>query len=199
MSAGVDAVNAYLERLPAGIDSYPECQTKGAAIRSYLDTLPAMALPDALPARLSLLLERPPLASGWISEVQWHALMIFFGSEVFGERGYLDSVYDSNLALLSSMTYRVLFRLVSTRAVLAQAASRWSLFHRGTTLETVGRIARKQGVLRLTTPAHHCPPLIGQGYAEAFRAAAVASGPSDAEVEITEHSPTVLEFAVRWT
>ena len=193
------SVAAYLEGLPGGVDAYPDCQTKGAAIRAYLDTLPALSLPASLPDPVAALLERPPPSSGWASEVRWHAMMLYLGSDAaLGEQGYLDSVYDANMALLGSLAYRMLFRVVSTRAVLAQAASRWSLFHRGTTLEPLGRIARREGTLRMTTPADMCPPLIARGYAQAFRAAVVASGGREAKIELEQAKPTTIEFRVRW-
>lgn len=199
MSGGVDAVLAYLDSVPGGVDAYPECQTKGAAVRAYLDTLPALSLPSALPRPVTDLLERPPSPSGWVSEVRWHAMMLYLGTdEVLGEQGYLDSVYAANVALLDSLAYRMLFRVVSTRAVLAQAASRWSLFHRGSALVPVGRIGRREGVLRLTTPPNSCPRLIARGYAQAFRGAVVASGGRDAAIEVVPEGPTLIEFRVRW-
>lgn len=44
MSAGLEAVEAYLAPPPEGRDSYPECGMKGATVRAYLGGLPAFTL-----------------------------------------------------------------------------------------------------------------------------------------------------------
>ena len=198
-SSGLDAVARYLDSLPAGVASHPECQMKGAVIRAYFDSLPAISAPPELPAEAIALLEQPPAPSAWVPEVVCHVLMLLAAHDLFEtEDAYLDHVLRTNRALFESLTYRVLFSLVRPKTTLAQASARWGLFHAGTTLEPVGKIRRGSGDLVLRAPPDHCPLVLAKGYAASFRAVVEAAGASGAEVEVELRNPGEVLFRARW-
>lgn len=199
MSAGLEAVEAYLAPLPEGLDSYPECGMKGATVRAYLGGLPAFTLSPDLPEPIAALFHRPPKSSAWVPEVVCHALITYVAFDVLGgEQAYLEHVHRTNYALFTSLAYRVLFKVLSPKQIVTQASARWDVFHTGTTLEPVGKIGRKGGKLAMRGPPHHWSPLLSRGYASSFRAAAEAGGARDVGFEITADGPGGWIFDARW-
>ena len=67
------SVRAYLERLPFGIDSHPECEVKASVLRDALASRALDSDLDALPAPVRELVRSLPPVSAWIREV--HALV----------------------------------------------------------------------------------------------------------------------------
>jgi hypothetical protein len=196
---GLDAMNDYLARLPAGIDSHPECRMKGAAVRAMLDSFRGFTPPPGTPAAILDMLAHPPAPSGWANEVPCHALMLIAAYDLFGgESGYLDNVLTGNRALFDSLVYRILFRFVSAKKILRQVDERWLMFHTGTTLECEA-VREHHCVLVLRGPAQHVPLLVGKGYGMAIRAAIEAAGAANVEFDASGRSPHEISFDVRWT
>lgn len=200
MTSGHVAVREYLERLPDGLASHPECRMKGAVVRSMLETMAGYS-PAASPIpEIRQLLEHPPAASAWVPEVHCHALMLIVAHDLHGgESSYLEQTLRGNRTLLDSLAYRVLFRFVSPKKVLADAHKRWQVFHAGSEMVYVPGPERAGGGLQLRTPPHHCPLLVAKGYGMAIRAALEAAGAKDVQVATTMHDPTTTVFDLRWT
>ena len=59
----------YLDLLPEGIHSYPECQSKGVLVRSAIDGHDFGEALERLPVELRELIESPPPAGVWVSAV----------------------------------------------------------------------------------------------------------------------------------
>lgn len=199
MTVGVDAMNDYLARLPAGIDSYPECRMKGAVVRAMLGTFRGFSPPPGTPDPILDMLAHPPAPSGWANEVPCHALMLVAAHDLLGgEANYLEHVLVGNRALLDSLVYRILFRFVSAKKVLRQVDPRWQMFHVGTKLECEAA-HEHDAALVLHGPAHHVPLLVAKGYGMAIRAAIEAAGAANVEFDVRVRSPQEISFDLRWT
>lgn len=199
MSAGLDAMNTYLTNLPSGLASYPACTMKGSVLRSFLDGLPVAGGFEGLPEPLRTLVRERPLPGAWISEVQASALFAFAAAEYFpsGPK-YEQHTHDANYALLNSLTYRVLFRLVGVTRLIDQAAARWGHFHRGTRLTVVERPTDRRATLALRSPPNHVPAALAQAYRAAFIAALEIAGEREVTVESVVVDAETLHFWVRW-
>jgi hypothetical protein len=66
-------MRSYLERLPLGVDSHPECEVKASVLRDVLATRSLGDVLDALPVPVRELVTDPPPINAWIREV--HALV----------------------------------------------------------------------------------------------------------------------------
>jgi hypothetical protein len=90
--------------------------------------------------------------------------------------------------------------VLSPTLVLMGAASRWSTFHKGSTLEVEhwSRTKTHQSAqIRLQHPPGLFLPLHHRAYGEAFRAAALATRLNEAEIEATS-SVDAAQFHVRY-
>ena len=199
MSAGLNAMNTYLTTLPSGLDSYPACTMKGSVLRSFLEKLPVTNSFDGVPENLRTLVRERPLPGAWISEVQASALFAFAAAEYFPSgNAYEHHAHDANYALLNSLTYRVLFRLVGVTRLIDQVAARWGHFHRGTQLTVIERPTERGATLALRSPPNHVPAALAQAYRAAFIAALEIAGEREVTVESIVVDAETLHFWVRW-
>lgn len=197
MSPGLRAVQTYLDRLPDGIRSYPECQIKWGAGKGALGMLPLQADPE-LPRECLQLLEEPPLPSAWVSEVAFHTWLTYAAAQYYeSEQDFTKLFIESNRELFNHFAYRVMFRLVGPRTIVNQVGQRWESFHRGTTMSS-SKSTRRSGQLHLQLPPHHCSLLLGRAYAGAVIAALEVSGGKQIRVEVEAPSPTAIVFDCRW-
>lgn len=201
MSRPYRSVHDYLERLPDGLDSYPQCVAKASLLSHALESRPISPPPGSVPEPVQRLIEQPPPVSAWIPEVTFNAAVLAIYDEVFGgtdSKGFEDWVCDMNRQLFASPLYRVLFAFVSPSRLVSLSTSRWSAFHRGSTL-TLLEARRDSSRIRLEFP----PRLFGRvmlvGFTAGVRAAAMVAGARDASGELGEITDTFAEYTVQWT
>ncbi|MFO0554604.1 MAG: hypothetical protein U0271_39875 [Polyangiaceae bacterium] len=198
--AAIEAVEQYLGRLPGGLDAHPECQMKGSVLRAFATGLPRPLVADGnLPEPVRELIATPSLPTAWIPEVHATALIVFASAACFDDaQSFLEHAHRTNYALLDSLAYRVLFRLIGATRLAAQAAARWSVFHKGTSIDI---LSREDGAVRfrLKAPAHHVPRVLAQAYATAFRAALEISGQRDVTFDTVQSDACSTEFRGRWS
>lgn len=190
---------AYLEGLPDGIDSHPECQAKASLYRTALDTAP---LPDAdiprLPPPLVALLEHPAPVSSWIPEVHNHALLIAIYDRVFADlEAFAKHSYASQRALFEGPLYSIAFRLASPELLIKTAALRWKMFHRGITFKPITD-GPGHGRVRLDYPPGMYDRVLLRTLCEAIRAILDLSTAKDAEVETASCDRTTATLSCRW-
>lgn len=189
----------YIQALPDGLASYPQCQQKGSILRSVFDGVDTGPLVDVLPRELAQLLRTPPPASEWVQEAAATAIYMAGADVLWGDEVFVSNAYKNNYALLDSTMYRILFRLVGARRLLSKSGSNWALFHRGTSLalrsfDDVGRCA----MVELESPVNHLPALLAEGYGTALRAATEIAGHARVQCVCESHSETITRFRVRW-
>lgn len=121
--AAFPTVAEYLDRLPQGIASYPQCMAKASILCQALKDKPLDVPAGALPDPLESLIRRPPPLSAWIPETCFHGVMFALQDVYFpGPRGreeFRRWTYQQASSLLQTTLYRALFFVVSpTRLIL---------------------------------------------------------------------------------
>jgi uncharacterized protein (TIGR02265 family) len=200
MAAPTASVAAYLEGLPHGLASYPECTAKASLLRDMLATRPLDPDSDSLLEDLRPLIRDPPPVSTWIPEVAFVASAMTVYDEHFGGHdvaGFEQWIVDFNAALFRKPLYRVLFALISPERLVVGATTRWSAFHRGTSLALVER-GQRSGLVRVGFPPDLYGTVMLHGFAAGLRAAVVVAGGRDVRTELESIEATSAEYWIRW-
>lgn len=198
MSSTFPTVTAYLDALPAGVASHPQCMVKASLVRNAIESRPLG--PDVpLPPPVRALVDAPPPVSVWVPEVHFNVVMQAVRDAHFDaqEDRFLEWVYTQNRKLFAAPLYRAMFFLISPERLLVNLQRRWSSLRVGSTLE---HEPLGPGLLRLrvTTPPRLYSMEVASGLATAVRAAIDAAGGKQAEVTPTLPSDTSVELLVRW-
>jgi hypothetical protein len=193
-------VAQYLDRLPAGLDSYPECIAKASLLRDVVQSRPIDPDGDYVPEGLRALLRTPPPVSSWIPEVAFvTSRMIVYGRDFGGTdiAGYAEWIHAVNTALLRHSLYRVLFAFTAPERLLIGTAKRWSAFHRGTQL-VIMEHTPDSALVRIDFPPHLFSPEMLHGFTAGLRAAVTVAGGRDVETELAAIAQTRGEYWIRW-
>lgn len=191
---------AYLESLPQGIRSFPECK---AAAEGYTDTAKKIGEridPSVFPAPFAAFLTQG-YEGRWMPEVysqMLHALI----ADLDGEEEMMRWKYEQALALYDRPFVRHLMRIMSPTLIVMGAARRWGAMHQGSSLETTP--VKKEGRMSLSRGIVTCPPgLLSHafclGQLQAFRAALAGARAADVGVTLGRQEPDRVEYEVRWS
>ena len=191
MTTNLPTVQKYLEQLPLGIDSHPECQAKASVLRNALASRSLVDVLDALPAPVRELVVDPPPVSTWVREV--HALVamlairdVHFPLGAHGLAEYEAWTHRRNRELLTRPLYRALFLVLSPDRLIDGMQKRWGHFRRGTSIELLER-ERGRAKVRIRFPTRLYEETVLAGLRGALRAALEAAGAHEIEIE-TEHA-----------
>jgi hypothetical protein len=193
------SVNKYLDALPNGVASYPECVVKASVLRNTLASRP-LGRDVELPAAVRAIVDDPPMVGEWIPEVHFNVVALAIREVHFNPRSlddYLAWVFEQNHKLLGTPLYRVLFLLVSPERLLSGIEKRWSAFRRGSEIQIVNR-EKNTVQLRLRYPAFLHTTLSTHGMRVAFQAAMEHAGARQARVEAASTASTETVFTVTW-
>ena len=126
-------VAEYLDRLPDGLDSYPEYQAKASLHLGTLGPKMAEIDPEGLGPRLGDFLRAPRPVSAWVPETVNAALQLALADACFPGQdfAYFDYVEQRAAEIYSGNLYSVLMRVVSPRMLAKGATRRWKAFRRG--------------------------------------------------------------------
>lgn len=191
---------AYLDQLPNGVESHPDCTIKGAAARPFLDDKPLTSVPQgALPERLHALIMNPPARSSWVSDVEnnclHYAITDFYRMT---EDAYLAWIEDKVQALFGGPVYRLMMSLASPEALLGSNLARWETFHNGSTLTTVEQKPKwVRRVLRFPEGLFDATGLRTQ--ARIFEATLKHSRAKGASAKLVSFDKTSATFENSWT
>lgn len=192
-------MDRYLEALPHGLDSHPHCQIKGVIARMITERLPKGRAIEELPEPLRRMVQYPPLPTEWVPEVHASALILYSVQAVYGSiDAFVRRAYEDNVALLDSVAYKILFRFVGPRRLIAQAPSRWALFHRGTELTVLDARAPKSVIMLLRTPPKHVPAVMARTHASSYRAALETAGAKNVRVDFEFKDSATIEYRGQW-
>lgn len=193
------SVARYLEKLPGGLASYPECLVKASVLRNSAD--PRVLGPEVpLPPEVRAILDHPPPVSVWVPEVHYTVIMLathevhFPGAD---PEAFIAWVHARNVHLLSTPLYRALFLVLSPERVLHGLEKRWGSFRRGTELQVV-RAEGQAAELRLRTPPHLYAQVSVWAMGAALRAGLVAAGARLARVEGELRGSGEVRFHASW-
>lgn len=184
-------LDEYIAGLPKGLDSFPECQTKGSLFRASLEHRPLSSgdLPDDLDSRLRELVERAPTASAWRPSVEYFALSLLVADVYEMSEGEFGRYwYEVMKDLATSKLYAVLLRFITPSRLLKITASGWDKFHRGWSAESS---RRPSGIeIRLEHPAGLLPELCVRGYPQVWQAIVDVSARPDALARLVSAEDT---------
>jgi len=191
---------AYLQSLPAGLDSFPECRVRAEVYTDVRESFPELGKDTSLPPRVSAYFKGHH-DKQWISEVLGQVINLLARDSLPGDDAFLDYTYGLNQRLFQSSFLRHLMRLVTPTLIVMGAAQRWGTLHEGTTL-TAGKIVRKSDGNRTTGtlhfPAGLYPELFLRALVPAFRAGIDGARAEHAEVRLVRVEPTLAEYEIAW-
>ncbi len=194
------ALRAYVEGLPSGIDSHPQCQAKASMCRTVLDAKPLPAeVAKQLPPPLTKLVEHPPPVSSWIPETHSRAVLLAIYDHHFGDPGAFDAwAYESQRKLFEGPLYAVAMRVISARMLAKAMPLRWRMFHRGTDAQVV-ELGDHHCRVRFEFPQGIYDAISLIGLTSGLRAALDGTVRGQSTVEVADASPTHAEIEARWT
>jgi hypothetical protein len=189
-------LSQFLNTLPNGASSYPECQGKASMFHIALQLHPIEEVPVGFPDHLRRYLGNEVLPNQWVSEVDYILFSIamaeIHGWDNDGMRRFWYRVMDR---INTSAMYGLLFRFLSARMLVTTVASRWSSFHLGTTC----RAEKTAGGLKMTLgyPRGLFPELIVHGYVGVFEALASHSRLFKGQVELLSFNDVEARYLMR--
>ncbi|MEM6993057.1 MAG: hypothetical protein AAF721_21270, partial [Myxococcota bacterium] len=192
-------LEAYLARLPKGLDSYPQCTAKASLLGMALESA-ELAEESSLPDALRSVFAAPPPVSTWVPEVVFNAATVAAYDWAFGGKAvgaFEQRVCDFNLALFRKPLYRILYAFISPTRLAKESAKRWPAFHRGTSLRIV-ELAEGKGVLELEFPEHLFDPLVLRAFKSAWRASLLATGAEQVRSLLDDATTSTARYVVRW-
>jgi hypothetical protein len=186
----------YVEALPNGMASHPECLVKGSILRSLVDSASHAIDLGQLPKECVALLRDPPLPNAWLSEVAFNTIMLAYREGL--TKSESDAwVLDRNRKLFANSLYRVLFWVVSPERLFAGTAQRYSAFRRGSNLSAI-ELRPKLARLALVFPRHLHNDETLHNIALAFQGAGEASGAQNTKVDVNDVTDLKAEILVHW-
>lgn len=190
---------AYLDALPAGLASYPDCQARTSLCVSLVEGMPSPApRPGQVPEPLARYLARMP-KDLWLPEVHVMAVSLTIADHFeMDDAAYLGWLEEVNRKYFSSLVLRVLMGFVSPTELAPRAPARWSAIHRGSTL-TSEVLRPGEGRIELEFPPGLFAPILLQHLTAVFQAAFRHSRAKQAEVSLVDSSPTRGVYEARWT
>lgn len=134
--ANLPHTRAYLDSLPAGLDSYPDATVKGSLVRALVERVPPAVLESDLPPEIRRLYDEPPLVSDWVPEVRLTAMAKVARDLAFdSDEGLQGFVREGLTEVFGGPLYRIVFALVSPTRLAKSGTKRWSAIVRGTKRE----------------------------------------------------------------
>lgn len=190
-------LSRYLQGLPRGLLSHPECECKASVYREAMSNLPRPMDVRGLDPLLADYFQNPMPVSTWIPEVVNSALFLAIGDVFFPtDSAFLDWIGGFSEATFRAPMYRVLMAVASPQVLAQGAQRRWRTFHVGTELETSIGANGTETVLRF--PQNAFDALVLKGTLRAIQAAYRASGAKNATVELVEFTSTEARYRSVW-
>lgn len=188
---------AYLDRLPQGLDSYPECQAKCSLLLSAIEDFRLERALSSLPPELADLVQHPPPRVEWISQVQFRCVLRVIHDECFKSTAdFLAWSYEAQRRMLGGPLYRILFSLIGPERLLKNVQSRWTHFHRNLPLQVQLGEQHVDGSFRF--PAHMYDRIDLEATLLGMRAALELSGAHGVTTSVVEVRETLAHGRLTW-
>ncbi len=190
---------AYLDRLPHGLDSFPENVSKASLCRQFLDESDLTGIDlDGLPPAVAQLIRDPPLPTAWVPTPALMMVML----ALMDHAGMTDDdaarwSHDCNMALLGGRMYRTLTALASPSLLARGASMRWGSFHRGTDL--LCETGRQEFFLTLRYPPPIFTEVLLRSFGEAFRVLGELSNAKSVTLRRLTVTPGEARYHIVWT
>ena len=198
MKGSLPLLTEYLEGLPRGLDSYPDCTQKASVYRQAFGRRYASTLAPRLPTTLARLLTEPEPISAWIPEVHGNALFVALYETTYGdEEAFLRDGRETGRRLFNGPLYKMLMVVTSPALIVRRANVGWTALHRGIALDprlTGDRTAQ----IRVTFPRNLVPRVVALTYASAFHAGLEGAGGKRIECALRAHTAEHAQYDATW-
>jgi Protein of unknown function (DUF2378) len=192
------ALEDYIAGLPAGLDSYLDCQQKASIYRSNLERNGSRIPLKNLPPVIAQLVIEPLPISSWVATAHAHAYMIAAATYAFSSHeAFLADVVHGTKKLFTGPIYKLLMAVASPQTVVQGASRRWNALQRGTSLE-LEHIEPGHARVVLRSPPGLVPSLMARYYAAAFTGVLEVSRAKQRNVQVLGQTPTEARFEARW-
>lgn len=180
--------DAYLEQLPNGLASYPDCTARLEIFMVLLDRIPK----ERWHPRFAAAIERylMDVRRAWVPEVLCSTITMMLRDQLDSDEALQTVAYAESLALYKRPLYRALMMVLSPTLLAMGTARRWGATHRGTELEAVKWEHHGEETtvhLELRHPAGLFQRVHHLAYGEALRAAADVTRAKSVGVEVVSH------------
>ena len=199
MKGTLPLLDEYLEGLPRGLDSYPDCTQKASVYRQAFGRRFASVLAPRLPATLGRLLTEPEPITAWIPEVYGNALFVALYETSYGdeEEAFLRDGRETGRRLFKGPLYKVLMVVASPALIIRRANAGWTALHRGIALDA-GLTGDHTASARVTFPRNLVPRVVALTYASAFHAALEAAGGKRVACALASHTAEHAQYDLVW-
>ncbi len=192
---------AYLSRLPAGIDSYPECQVRVDGRHNLVRDFAELAGTTGMPSPVRAFLEGE-VRETWMPEVISVTALSMARDALLADDDALRAwAFRDATDVFEAPLNKVLMKLLSPTLVVMGAAKRWNHWRVGSTL-TAEPVRQHQGrhetemVLRYPENLYDQISLVQFG--QVFVAATVASQGKNPRLELEPITSSSARFLVSW-
>jgi hypothetical protein len=188
---------AYLDQLPDGLDSFPECEAKVSIHRtvSAFANEPLRGLPPVLQAHLD---DVAP-AEQWIPQCHTLALILaIVEARALAPEEESRWIRSAAGLLFSTPMYRLLIWAVSPRLMIKGADIRWSAFFRGSSLHAT--LDEGEAEIELRAPPTLFDRSLALIFTDVLRSALSYSeyDSSSVQLELVDFEPGSVRYSVSW-
>ncbi len=190
-------LQGYLDRLPHGLDSYPDVRTKASLYRSIIEL---RTMPDVspLPTGLRRLVEDPMPVSAWIPSVHHHALTLASRDLCCrDDDDFRRFCHDRQRALFDGPLYSVMLAITKPQTLLRSAARRWTSFHRGTDF-IVEHLAADGAHILVKHRPHLLDGLLADALLQGLTAVIEVAGGTEVELVAAKRGAETLRIEGQW-
>jgi hypothetical protein len=192
---------SYIESLPEGIKSYPDCLSKADSRENIRSEFPQLAEISSLPNPMLDFLKgnhKDP----WMSETTSVALQLLVRDAIFKtDQEFLDWCYKEHTLLFKKPHYKIIIHILSPTLLLIGATKKWAAFHKGSTFTSKPQ-GKQDGKVkfhaRLEFPEKLFPPLMHKIQRGAYQAALDAVKAKEPRLEIIDSSDTHASYEITW-
>ncbi len=190
----------YIDGLPEGLASYPDCRTRGSLVRAITDSHPCERLRAASIAdELRPLLSPQLPVSALIPEVHYVAFVCLFYELEFDSWAEFETFWlNRNTRLAKNIAYRALFNAIGPKNLVKFVGIRVSHFKKGPISMKARECENRKAIVRLEGPPLLYPDLIADAWTIAFKAFVAAAGGKDVEANRRAVSDTITDFHLEW-
>ncbi len=150
-SAHFPRLAEYASHLPQGLDSHPDCLSKGAAFRLSFEDKPLVDHPS-LPPQLRRYVGHPPSQSEWLPSVHmWAELLAIVDQHRMSEAQFLHWGHDVLLRLWRA-PLRVLVPMLAPGTIVSMGSWLLGSFHKRLKLQVDPRAGREGVLVTLSYP-----------------------------------------------
>lgn len=188
----------YIDQLPEGLASYPDCKTKGSLVLSAIEGHDVSDLRDGLPEMVAATIHNPPSAGLWMHGTLSDAVSYVMVDAFYPtEEAAMQWTRERTRRTSQKKIYRAFARATGPSVLLRAAVAVHGLFQRGTDLE----VERTEfgASARLTHPAYLHGGLSHRFNVPMFEEMIGQVGGRDTTASLTASEPEFATYEISWS